>query len=82
MALEAEQDEVAALLHAHLSLGQPSPLVSVAPAPSNKTLQLHIGGGYQASFIKVSFLFPQESSGVGNRGLNLVAGTLPPFYRS
>ncbi|KAM7143564.1 KN motif and ankyrin repeat domain-containing protein 3 isoform 2-T2 [Molossus nigricans] len=27
MALEAEQDEVAALLHAHLSLGQPGPLV-------------------------------------------------------
>ncbi|XP_036097213.1 KN motif and ankyrin repeat domain-containing protein 3 [Molossus molossus] len=26
MALEAEQDEVAALLHAHLSLGQPGPL--------------------------------------------------------
>lgn len=31
MALEAEQDEVAALLHAHLSSGQPGPLVSVAP---------------------------------------------------
>lgn len=28
MALEAEQDEVAALLHAHLSLDQPGPLVS------------------------------------------------------
>lgn len=28
IALEAEQDEVAALLHAHLSAGQPSPPVS------------------------------------------------------
>ncbi|XP_036089689.1 KN motif and ankyrin repeat domain-containing protein 3 isoform X5 [Rousettus aegyptiacus] len=33
MALEAEQDEVAALLHAHLSSGQPGPLVmSLSPA--------------------------------------------------
>lgn len=36
MALEAEQDEVAALLHAHLSSSQPGPVVSAAPAPSNK----------------------------------------------
>lgn len=36
MALEAEQDEVAALLHAHLSSSQPGPVVSEAPAPSNK----------------------------------------------
>lgn len=34
IALEAEQDEVAALLHAHLSSGQPGPLVSAAPAPA------------------------------------------------
>lgn len=31
IALEAEQDEVAALLHAHLSSGQPQSLVSAAP---------------------------------------------------
>lgn len=37
MALEAEQDEVAALLHAHLSSGQPGPPVSVAPTSSSKT---------------------------------------------
>lgn len=34
IALEAEQDEVAALLHAHLSSSQPSPLVSIVPSPN------------------------------------------------
>uniref|UniRef100_A0A8C0TF22 KN motif and ankyrin repeat domains 3 n=1 Tax=Canis lupus familiaris TaxID=9615 RepID=A0A8C0TF22_CANLF len=34
IALEAEQDEVAALLHAHLTSGQPDPLVSASPLES------------------------------------------------
>lgn len=41
MALEAGQDEVAALLHAHLSSGQSGPLVSAAPG--NKAFQQHMG---------------------------------------
>ena len=58
MALEAEQDEVAALLHAHLSSGQPGSLVSAVPAPSHKTLQLYIGGGYKVCSRKVSLSVP------------------------
>lgn len=38
IALEAEQDEVAALLHAHLSSGQPDPPVSAAPSPGKPSL--------------------------------------------
>lgn len=38
IALEAEQDEVAALLHAHLTSGQPDPLVSAAPSPEKQSL--------------------------------------------
>lgn len=45
MALEAEQDEVAALLHAHLSSGHPGPLVSTAL--SSQAFHQHIWGGYQ-----------------------------------
>lgn len=41
IALEAEQDEVAALLHAHLSSGQPGPQVSATPSCRNGVYQLH-----------------------------------------
>uniref|UniRef100_A0A8C4LA45 KN motif and ankyrin repeat domains 3 n=1 Tax=Equus asinus asinus TaxID=83772 RepID=A0A8C4LA45_EQUAS len=43
MALEAEQDEVAALLHTHLSSGQAGPLVS--PAPDSPAAEPGGGGG-------------------------------------
>lgn len=76
MALEAEQDEVAALLHAHLSSGQPGPRVSVAPTSSNKTLHLHTVRGYPACSRKVSPV-GGETGGL----IFYVAATLPPFYR-
>lgn len=41
IALEAEQDEVAALLHAHLSSGQPGSQVSSTPSCRNGVYQLH-----------------------------------------
>lgn len=41
IALEAEQDEVAALLHTHLSSGQPGPQVSVTPSCRKGVSQLH-----------------------------------------
>lgn len=41
IALEAEQDEVATLLHAHLSSGQPGPQVSATPSCRNGVYQLH-----------------------------------------
>lgn len=41
IALEAEQDEVATLLHSHLSSGQPGPQVSVTPSCRKGVSQLH-----------------------------------------
>lgn len=64
MALEAEQDEVAALLHAHLSSGQPGPLVSAAL--SSQTFQQHTWVGYQLCPRKASL--PPGSSREGEPG--------------
>lgn len=60
MALEAEQDEVAALLHAYLSSAQPGPLVSAAL--SSQAFQQHTWGGYQLCPRKASLL-PGEQQG-------------------
>lgn len=69
MALEAEQDEVATLLHAHLSSGQPGPLVSTALAPSNESFQQHMGR--LPSVPKEGLL---GVAGMRNPGLNSLCG--------
>lgn len=74
IALEAEQDEVAALLHAHLSAGQPDTLVSAAPSPGKPSSQLHAG------LKDANKVYPRKEAslpaplgkqpGLGNLGLN------------
>lgn len=58
MALEAEQDEVATLLHAHLSSGQPDSLVSAVPAPSHKIYSCTLGEATKCALGRSPFLHP------------------------